>query len=597
MPSVGSRGGSNLAQEPLMAVEVVLPMLGITVERGRILKWHKTEGERVQKGEILFEVETEKVVTEVESPATGILARILVPEGVEAPLLTVVGLILQEGEKLPDSFREAPPEPSGRGQISHPGPGPTSKGPPTRRQMELAVLGGGPAGYLAAIRAAQRGARVLLIERDRVGGTCLHRGCIPTKCFLSDVELLQRVRGSELFSGTSALSLEIPRMVARKDEVVGRLHRGLARLLDGLGVEVVRGVGEILDANTVMVRGNGDGQLYEASHLLIATGSAPAPLGNLRADGQLVLYSDHLVDMGEVPGRMAVVGAGAIGLEWASIMRGLGTEVVVLEMLPRLLASGDQETATVLHRALETQNIRIITGAVVREVRTRGQEIEVLYRCGEESSSLRVDRVLLAVGRSPNTGSMGLERITLEKDGPFLRVDDRMCTTVPNIYAAGDVTGRAMLAHAAFWEADVAVRNILGESAQMDYKRVPRCVYTSPEVAWVGLSEEEARRAGYGVRVGKFPFGHNGKALALGDGEGLVKIVAEQELGQILGVSIVGPHATELLGECLLAMRLEASVEELADIIKPHPSLSEAIGEAAMGWLGRPIHASGASRP
>lgn len=578
-----------------MAVEVVLPMLGITVEKGRILKWHKREGERVLKGEVLFEVETEKVVTEVESPATGILGRILVGEDVEVPLLTVVALILEEGEE-PLDVPPKPPQPVPKSEQAVAFEAPVSSlGKAT--PWDLAVLGGGPAGYAAAIRAARKGAKVLLVEKEKVGGTCLHKGCVPTKCFLSDAGLFHKVRSSDLFYGSPALKLEIPKMVARKDKVVKALHSGLERLLQTLGVEVLKGLGEILDPKKILVKANGEQQIYEAGSLLIATGSSPCPLANLKPDGRLVLYSDHLVEMEEVPERFAVIGGGAVGLEWAEIMRGLGAQVTVLEMLPGLFPEADEELGWVLQRGLEAQGIRVLTEAVVEEVRPQGREVVVLYRCKGEFLKMQVDQVLVAAGRTPNTEGMGLERIRLERERGFIKTDDGMRTSVEGIYAAGDVTGRALLAHAAFGEADVAVKNILGESARMDYRGMPYCIYTSPEAAWAGLSEAQARQAGHEVKVARFPWGHNGKALALGEGEGLVKLIAEEELGQILGVFMVGPHATELLGECLLAMRMEASMEELAQTLKPHPTLSEAIAEAAMELMGRPLHTWNKSSP
>ncbi len=578
-----------------MAIEVVLPMLGITVEKGRILKWHKKEGERVLKGEVLFEVETEKVVTEVESPASGILGRILVQEDVEVPLLTVVALILEEGEELSIAPSELPPA-AQELQAATP-TGPSGSRPASLRAWDLAVLGGGPAGYSAAIRAAQRGARVLLVEKERLGGTCLHKGCIPTKCFLWDAGLFHKVKTSELFNGGSALTLEIPRMLARKNKVVEGLHSGLERLLRSLGVEIRKGVGQLLDFKRMSVKANGEEEFHEARNLLIATGSSPSTLKNLRPDGKLVVYSDHLVEMGRVPERLAVIGGGAVGLEWAEIMKGLGAQVTVLEMLPRLFPEADKELGELLQRGLEKRGIRVLTQTMVEEVKPGVQEVEVCCRSRGELLRLEVDQVLLAAGRIPNTQGMGLEKLNLETRGGFITTDQTMSTSLPGVYAAGDVTGRAMLAHAAFGEADVAVRNMFGESARMEYQRVPYCIYTSPEAAWAGLSEMQARQAGYAVKVARFPFGHNGKALAVGEGEGLVKLVAEQELGQILGVFMVGPHATELLGECLLAMRLEASVEELGEILKPHPTLSEAIAEVAMELTGRPLHAAGGRNP
>lgn len=569
-----------------MPVEVVLPMLGITTERGKILKWHKKEGEKVKKGEILFEVETEKVVTEVESPASGILGKILVKEGIEVPVLTLVALIVQEGESL---LPEAP-GPKEENYVPAAAPIPSHSVHKHVSRFDVVVLGGGPGGYAVAIRASRKGARVLLVEKDDIGGTCLHRGCIPTKSYLSDVEILRKIHGSAVFDGISEVRLNPPNMLAKKDRVVKRLHKGLGGILKSLGVAVVKGSGSLLNPTTLKVQANESEELYEARNIVIATGSRPSSLPGVRPDGERILFSDHMIDLRVIPKSLLVVGGGAIGLEWASIMAALGTEVTVLEALPRLVWNGDEDLAMALEKALKVQGVRVLTRGQVEAIKTDGSSARVEFLEGGKNSSIEAEAVLLATGRVPNTEGIGLEEVGIVKAGPFIKVDEGMRTSIPGIYAVGDVIGKSMLAHAAFAEAMVAVENLFGGNSKMDYGKVPNCIYTLPEVAWVGLSEDKARAEGYRVKVAKYPLSSNGKALTKGEPEGFVKIVAEEELGQILGVFIMGSSATELLGECLLALRLEASVEEMAAVVKPHPSLSEAVAEAAMAWLGNPLH-------
>jgi dihydrolipoamide dehydrogenase len=570
-----------------MATEVVVPMLGITIEKGKILKWLKSEGEFVKKGESIFEVETDKLVTEVESPATGILKKILIPENIEVPVLTVVAVITEKGEELPERYRaikpEIPPQPQ---KVSAPSVRFSKEG------YDIAILGAGVGGYVAAIRAAQMGARGLLIEKDELGGTCLNRGCIPTKSFLSDVKIYSKVKGSDIFINGSKVSIDLKKMASRKNKVVETMRRGVSMLLDSQKVTFVRGFAKFSDPKTIEVSSNGKVKNYKAKNVIIATGSQVASLPTVKIDGKKILSSDEVVDLREIPKEVIVIGGGVVGVEFATIFNCLGTKVTVLEMLPQIISTEDEEVIRGLKLLLEKQGITILTRSKVLSAFPGREKVEVTIDQEGKKERLFGKKVIMAVGRTPYTEGFNLERIGIQMEGKFIKVNSRMETNVDGVYAIGDVIGKVMLAHAASAEGIVAVENIMGKVREIDYQKIPSCIYTFPEVASAGLKESEARKKGYDIQVGKFPYLHNGKALAMGEAEGFVKIIAERELGQILGVHILGEHATELIGECLLAMNVEASIEDLGEVVKGHPSLSEVITEAALDWQGLSIHKS-----
>ena len=579
-----------------MATEVVLPMLGITIEKGKILKWFKSEGAFVKKGEPIFEVETDKVVTEVESPATGILKKILIPENIEVPVLTVVAIITEKGEELPEKYKLIkpifPPQPSISPTLQHP----TPKLPPvftnkgSERDYDIAILGAGPGGYIAAIRAAQMGARVLLIEKDELGGTCLNRGCIPTKSFLSDIKIYQKVKGSDLFVNGSKVSIDMKKMVARKNRVVETIKRGVSLLLQSQKVTLVKGIGTFLDTKTIEVSLNRKAEVFRAKNIIIATGSQVASLPTVRIDAKGILSSDDVLSLHEIPKNILIIGGGVIGVEFAMIFHGLGTKVTILEMLPQIISTEDEEVIRGLRILMEKEGMEILTQTKVINASSRKNKVEVTVEREGKQEKLSAEKVLMAVGRTPNTEGLKLERIGVQMEGKFIKVNSRMETNIEGVYAIGDVIGKMMLAHVASAEGIVAVENIMGKVHEMDYQKVPNCIYTLPEVASVGLKESEAKQKGYDIQVGKFPYLHSGKALAMGEAEGFVKIIAEKELGQILGVHILGEHATDLIGECLLAMNVEASIEDLGNVVKGHPTLSEIITEAALDWSNMAIH-------
>jgi dihydrolipoamide dehydrogenase len=579
-----------------MVTEVIVPMLGITIEKGKILKWFKSEGAFVKKGEPIFEVETDKVVTEVESPATGILKKILIPVDIEVPVLTVVAIITDKDEELPEKYKSITPgftsqPPTSMILQKHmPKLSPAISKGVLEGDYDIAILGAGPGGYVSALRAAQMGAKVLLIEKDELGGTCLNRGCIPTKSFLSDIKIYRRVKGSDLFINGPGVSIDLKKMVARKNRVIEMIKKGIYSLLESQNVNLVKGFGTFLHINTIEVSSNKKNEVFKAKNMIIATGSQVASPPTIKIDGEKILSSDDVLNLKEVPKNILIIGGGVIGVEFATIFNNLGAKVTILEMLPQIISTEDEEVIRGLKILMEKEGIEILTQTKVIRASPRKNKVEVVVEREGRQDKLTAEKVLIAVGRTPSTEGLKLESIGVQIEKGFIKVNSRMETNVDGVYAIGDVLGKVMLAHVASAEGIVAVENIMGKAREMDYQKVSSCIYTFPEVASVGLKESEAKQKGYKIQVGKFPYLHSGKALAMGEAEGFVKIIAEKELGQILGVHILGEHATDLIGECLLAMNVEASIEDLGEVVKSHPTLSEVITEAALDWSSRAIH-------
>jgi dihydrolipoamide dehydrogenase len=459
-------------------------------------------------------------------------------------------------------------------------------------QFDLAIMGGGPGGYVAAIRASQLGLGVALIERGELGGTCTNRGCIPTKALLRSAELYRLARAGEEFGiRAEGLRFDLKAAVARKDRIVSRLAKGIELLLKANGVEVLRGEGRLRAGRVVEVRGERALEV-RFEKLIVATGSSPLllPVPGARSPG--VITSDEALGLDEVPKSLVVIGGGAVGLEFASLFNDLGSEVAVLEMMPQILPGEDPEAAEALAKALGRRGVAIETGSRVSSIEDGpgGLKLVRAIRNGEQRS-FEGQLVLMAAGRAPNTKGLGLEEagVALDPKGRIL-VDDRMETNVSGIFAVGDAVGRQMLAHSAMAEGLVAAENAAGFSSRMSYATVPRCVYAEPEVASVGLSEAQAKEAHGDVIVGRFPMLASGRALTLGEREGFVKLVADAEYKAILGAQIVGPNASELIHEIAVAMRSECALECLADVIHAHPTLAEAVKEAALDGLGRALH-------
>ncbi len=458
-------------------------------------------------------------------------------------------------------------------------------------RSDIAVIGAGPGGYVAALRAAQLGARVVVVEKDRVGGVCLNWGCIPTKTLLRTAEVLNLAQNASQYGvQVGDVALDWPAAQKRKDSVVQRLTGGVKMLLDRAGVQLVAGTARFASPQALKVAGSAGEETVEAAHYVIATGSRPTALPIPGLEGTGVLASDDAVALETLPGRMLIVGAGPVGVEFATLFRACGVEVTLVELLPRVLPAFDGDVSAEVERALKKMRVKLYTSSRVTQAEIASGTYVVTIERESGQVTVEADKVLLAVGRSPNLEELDLGLASVRAGEKGLAVDGCMRTNVPHIFGVGDATGGSLLAHVAMYEAVVAVENALGHERTMNYDAVPSCVFSWPEVATVGLTEQEAAERGHDVQVGKFPFRANGKALALGEREGWAKIVAESKYGQILGVHIVGPHASDLIQEATMALTLEATLDEFEATIHPHPTLTEVLAEAALATTGRALH-------
>lgn len=457
-------------------------------------------------------------------------------------------------------------------------------------EFDVAVLGGGPGGYVAAIRAAQLKLRTVLVERDTVGGICLNWGCIPSKAILRNAEILNLFRQASTFGITvQGVSGDFGSAIDRSRGVVDRMVKGVQFLLQKHGVEVINGAGRMRSPREVEV---GDGRTLRAKHVIIATGARSRNLPGLEIDGDVVITSREALERRERPASIAIVGAGAVGIEFAYVYRSYGSEVTVIEALPHLLPLEDETISAVVEREFSKQGVKFLTNAKVIATRrgVGGVEVEVETRAGRELVQAEV--ALVGIGVQGNSDGIGLEDIGVRIERTFIPVDERMATNVAGVYAIGDVTGPPMLAHVASAQGVNAVEGIAGMTPPpLDYEQMPRATYCQPEVASIGLTESQVREREVPYRVGTFPFRANGRALAMAEPEGVVKVIASEETGDLLGCHLVGAGVTELLGELSLARTLEATPLSLGYTVHAHPTLSEAVKEAALAARGEVIHA------
>ncbi len=461
-------------------------------------------------------------------------------------------------------------------------------------QFDLAVLGGGPAGYVAALRAAQLGSRAVLIEKERVGGTCLNVGCIPTKALTTSTELLLKARrGREFGLAISTVAPDLPALMGYKQGAVDALVGGVEHLLRNAGVTLLHGTGSLSAPTTLRVQPDaGDAVSISAGRVILAPGSVTARPAIPGLDLPGVITSTEALHITDVPARLIVVGGGVIGLEFGCIYEALGSQVTILEMMPTLLpGAADGGVAQRLALLLRRRGMGIFTGAHVEEIASSGSGLTVTYR-DATGAVLRVegDRILAAVGRWPNTEGLGLAETGVKMVGRAIAVDAHLATSVPNVWAIGDAIGGPMLAHKAMVDGRVAAENACGASRSTDYRSVPNVIFTRPEVASVGLTEAQARGRGADVKVLQFPFSANARARILGEMDGLVKLVCDAGSGAVLGVHLMGPHATDLIAEGALAVQLGATADDLAWTTHAHPTLPEAMLEAALGFRDATIH-------
>ena len=462
--------------------------------------------------------------------------------------------------------------------------------------FDLIIVGSGPGGYVAAIRAAQLGLEVACVEADKLGGVCLNVGCIPTKALLSSASFVRETKVAEGHGVTmEGITIALGPAHVRSRKVADQLNKGVGHLFKKNKVTHLEGRGRLAGGGTVEVKAaDGSTSQHQATNIIIATGSRPRDLPMLRIDEDRIWSSTGALFQTDAPASLAVVGAGAVGMEFADIYSAYGSEVHVIEMLDRVLPLEDEECSAVVARSYKKRKIKIRTTTTVlaSEITESGVRLTLTDKDGKEEV-LEVERVLSAVGRVPNTEDLGLETagVELTDGGGFIKVDEQLRTSAPGVFAIGDVAGPPLLAHKASHEGIVCVEYLAGEGhGTVDYSNIPNCTYAHPEVASVGLTEAQALEAGHEIEVGKFPWVGIGRAVAAGDTEGFIKVIRDKEYSEILGAHIVGPHATELIAEFVVGRHLEATVEEMEKAMHPHPTLSEGVAEGALAALGRAIH-------
>ncbi|MCF8563655.1 dihydrolipoyl dehydrogenase [Alicyclobacillus tolerans] len=467
---------------------------------------------------------------------------------------------------------------------------------------DVVIIGGGTGGYVAAIRAAQLGLKVCVVEKSKMGGTCLHQGCIPSKALLRSAEILAEAKRAQDFGVIhSEPEFDLHKAMERKNSVVDQLYKGVLYLMKKNNVHVIEGVGRVMgpsifspQAGSVLVElQNSETQILSPRNTLIATGSRPKSLPGLELDGVRVISSDEALALKQLPESALIIGAGAIGVEWASMLNDFGVDVTLVEFQSRVLPMEDEDVANELARIFKKRKIRVLTSAKVlpETLVKKPDSVQIHAEHMGSTVSLEAEVLLVAVGRAPNTEDIGLEATQVRLNGGYIEVNGQLQTAEENIFAIGDAIGGLQLAHVAAREGIRAVEVMAGLSpAPLDYNAIGRCTYSRPEVACVGLTEEQARSNGHRVKTGKFSFRAIGKALVFGEQDGFVKVVADEETDDVLGVHMIGPHVTDLISEAGLAQVLNATPWEMASVVHPHPTLSEALGEAALAVDGKALH-------
>ena len=571
-----------------MATEVLMPKLGLTMTEGTIEEWKIKEGQPVKKGDVLFTVATDKLTNDVEADADGVLLKVLLPEGETGACKSVIAYIGAEGETVPDIASAVEPA-STVATAPVAAAVPAAAPPAVAGPKTVLVVGGGPGGYVAAIRAAQLGAKVTLIEKQYLGGTCLNVGCIPTKCLLHSAELVEDIKnqGKDIGVEVDGVKVNFQQVIAHKNDISKKLTSGVAGLLK---MNEATFVGE----KKLSVK-KADGTIEEmtADAIIVATGSVNSqpPIPGLKENPNCI-DSTGALSLEALPKSMVVIGGGVIGLELACAYASFGTKITVVEAMDHMLPMLDGDLTKIGVEHMKKMGMEFNLECPVQSVESSpvGAKVVCKNKAGE-TVSFEAEKVLVAIGRRANTASLNLEAGKLDNDRGRIIVNDKMETSVPGVYAIGDcVFGHAQLAHTASAMGEVAAENIMGIPAVYDEKTNPTCVYIEPEAASVGLTEEQCKAQGIEYKVGKFPMSANGKALIINGGEGLVKIIADAKYGEVLGMHIIGPRATDLIAEGALAIRLEATVDELISTIHSHPTVTETMREAALNLEKRAIH-------
>ena len=578
-----------------MATEIIMPKAGIDMTEGQIIKWNKKEGDKVETGEILLEIMTDKTSMELEAEDSGYLIKIIKGDGETVPVTEVIGYIGAEGEVAPEGISKDAVETfenvsdkkekkpiKERGIEERNTAVKSEKG---EDEFDVVVIGGGPAGYVAAIRAAQVGGKVAVVEKSELGGTCLNRGCIPTKTFLKNAEIIEGIEMSSkrgIILENEKFTVDMPKVVSLKNEIVKTLTNGVQGLLKSNSIKIFKGVGKINKDKDVVINGE---KVLRTNKIILAGGSKVGSVNIPGIESKRVLTSDDILDLKELPKSLAVIGGGVVGVELGQAYLSFGSEVTVIEMMDRIVPGVDREASETLRKALEKKGMKILTSSKIKEIIDEGDKLRIKL---EDKEDVVAEKALLSIGRVPDLEAVG--ELDLEMERGKIKVDKYMETSVEGVYAPGDINGIKMLAHAAFRMGEVAAENaILGNHREIKLETTPSAIYTIPEVGMVGLTEEEAKEK-YDINIGKFAFVGNGRALASGDTTGFVKVIADKKYGEILGVHIVGQSAAEIINEASSLMTMEITVDEVIKTIHGHPTFSEALFEACADVLGEAIH-------
>ena len=564
-----------------MAFELKMPQLGLTMEEGTVSKWIKHEGDEVKVGDVVVEITTDKLTNEVTSEAEGTMLKIVAQEGDDVPVKGTLAWIGKPGEQVGGAPAAAAPA------VPFAPAAPVAPAKPAG-DTSVIVIGGGPGGYVAAIRAAQLGAKVTLIEKQYLGGTCLNVGCIPTKCLLHSAELVEDIKnqGKDIGVEVDGVKVNFQQVIAHKNDISKKLTGGVAGLLKMNKVKKIDGEATFVGEKKLSVK-KADGTTEEmtADAIIVATGSinSQPPIPGLKENPNCI-DSTGALSLEKLPKTMVVIGGGVIGLELACAYAGFGTKITVVEAMDHMLPmlDGDLTKIGVAHMKKMGMEFNLECPVQSVEESPVGAKVVCKNKAGE-TVSFEAEKVLVAIGRKANTASLNLEAGKIDNDRGRIIVNDKMETNVPGVYAIGDcVLGHAQLAHTASAMGEVAAENIMGQEAHYDEKTNPTCVYIEPEAASVGLTEEQCKAQGLEYKVGKFPMSANGKALILNGGEGIVKIIAGKEFGEILGMHIIGPRATDLICEGALAIEGEMTLDEIIATIHSHPTVTETMREAAL---------------
>jgi len=579
----------------MTTLDIIVPKAGLTMTEATIAAWHVEAGQRVKKGQVILELATDKIVIEVEAPANGTIRAILKQPGEQVLVGETVAVLDADDAH---AARKDDGMPAGAGPAA--APEKAEAGSAAIFDADVVVIGGGPGGYVAAIRAAQLGARVVLAERDHLGGTCLNRGCIPTKILLHAAQAIQAARKAEAFGVKfGPAKIDFAQLNRYREQAVEQLQRGVAHLLKKNGVRVVGGTariagpsGERSDAAepwmVVVAKPGGETETIRTRNVILAAGAMPRlPAIPGLAEAEPASSAD-LLNIRPIP-RLVIIGGGAVGVEFAFLYALFGSKVTLLESECRILPAMDGEISAALTKALRNAGVVVRTGVRIEQAAREKASKVLICGSGDQTERIEADEILAAAGQQADDGAFRDLGLAVDGRG-WVKVDARMRTSQPGIYAVGDMTGMVNLAHAASAQGIEAAENCMGVGGEMDASAVPKCIYISPEAASVGLTEEEAKARGLEVDIGRFPFASLGKALTDGDTEGFVKVLVGRKYREILGVHIVGPHASELIAEAAAAMKLEATAEDWLDAIRPHPSRAEATAEALLAAFGRPLH-------